>query len=130
MVRGIRRVIYIVTASLVLAGCGGGDSGGATTVEGVRVVSVFDVHETEYALSPTAIRIERFGYYGIKAINDGTEPHALEVAGHGVEEETGLVDPGESHTLLVFFSEAGVYELYCPVDGHRQRGMKGTAKVH
>jgi uncharacterized cupredoxin-like copper-binding protein len=88
------------------------------------------VHETEHALSPKVIRIERFGYYGIQAINDGTTTHALAISGPGVNNKTGNVEPGKSETMLVFFQNAGKYKLYCPIDGHEQKGRRATVRVH
>ena len=127
MVGRIRTVVFIAAASLVLGGCGGGST---TVVQGIRVLKIIDVHETEYALSPKSIHIKRFGYYGIKAVNDGTAAHALAVEGHGIDKKTANVAPGKSATLLVFFRKAGKYTLYCPIDGHEQKGMKATVKVH
>ena len=45
------------------------------------------------------------------------------------EVETGDLEPGESADLTVDFSEAGEYEMYCPVDGHRGMGMEGSITV-
>jgi uncharacterized cupredoxin-like copper-binding protein len=94
------------------------------------VLKTIAVHETEFALSPKTIRIERFGYYGIEAINDGEDTHALAIEGPGVDKRTGDIAPGESETLLVFFTKAGTYRLYCPVDGHEAQGMTATVRVH
>jgi plastocyanin len=124
--------ILAVAASLALAGCGGGDgSDTGTLVQDIHVVRVIDVHETDFALAPKRIRIERFGYYGLRAINDGEVPHALELEGPGIKgKRTANVEPGDSETMVVYFRRAGTYELYCPVADHEQRGMKATVRVH
>jgi uncharacterized cupredoxin-like copper-binding protein len=57
-----------------------------------------------------------------------TAPHAVEVEGNGVEEETETIQPGEKSTLTVDL-KPGEYEFYCPVDGHKQAGMEGTLTV-
>jgi hypothetical protein len=131
--------VVAVGSSLALAGCGGG--GGSTTattstsaqgtvIQNTHVLRVIAVHETEYSLAPKLIHIQRFGYYGLKAINDGKVPHALALHGHGLHQRTGEIAPGRSRTMLVFFRKAGNYLLYCPLDGHARKGMKATVRVH
>jgi len=134
----IRRLAYALSVAIVAAGCGDGSSSSSTNptttapiiVGGFQVLKVIPVHETEFALDPSTIQIDRFGYYGIKAINDGTVTHALTVKGHGIDQTTGDIAPGESKSIAVFFKRAGTYKLYCPIDGHEAKGMKGTVKVH
>ena len=126
-----------VAVVMLVAGCGGGGSGGSTTdttaatVQGVRVLRVIDVHETEWKLTPSSIRIERFGYYGLRGVNDGTVAHALRLSGPGIPgKTTAEIPPGDSKTMLVFFRRVGTYALTCPIDGHEQKGMKATVTVH
>jgi uncharacterized cupredoxin-like copper-binding protein len=80
-------------------------------------------------LSPSTIPIDRFGYYGIKAVNDGTVTHALTLRGPGINKTTGEIAPGESKTFAVNFQRSGTYGLYCPIDGHKAKGMTGKVKV-
>lgn len=62
--------------------------------------------------------------------NAGTAPHAFEIEGEigGKEFEaaTGELQPGEKTTLTIGLP-AGEYEIYCPVEGHAEKGMKTTA---
>jgi plastocyanin len=67
------------------------------------------------------------GSVTIKLVNDSTTPHAVEVEGNGVEEESETVTGGE--TELTVDLEAGEYTFYCPVGQHRQNGMEGTLTV-
>jgi uncharacterized cupredoxin-like copper-binding protein len=55
-------------------------------------------------------------------------PHAIEVEGNGVEEETETIQPGDEASVTVDL-EPGTYEFYCPVGNHREQGMEGTLTV-
>lgn len=59
--------------------------------------------------------------------NPSSVPHAVEVEGNGVEEETKTLTDGSAS--LTVDLKAGKYEFYCPVDGHRAAGMEGTLTV-
>lgn len=60
--------------------------------------------------------------------SDNQLPHAVEVEGNGVEEETATIQPGEDASVTVDL-EPGTYEFYCPVGNHRAAGMEGTLTV-
>jgi uncharacterized cupredoxin-like copper-binding protein len=59
--------------------------------------------------------------------NPSSTPHAVEVEGKGVEEETKTLTQGTAKVTVDL--KPGKYEFYCPVDGHRQAGMEGTLTV-
>jgi plastocyanin len=67
------------------------------------------------------------GEVSIELVNDSSTPHAVEVEGNGVEEESETVT-GANTTLTVDL-EAGEYVFYCPVGNHRAGGMEGTLTV-
>jgi uncharacterized cupredoxin-like copper-binding protein len=54
--------------------------------------------------------------------------HAVEVEGKGLEKRSKVVGPGKTSRVTVRL-RAGKYEFYCPVDGHKDAGMKGTIVV-
>ena len=60
--------------------------------------------------------------------NPSSIPHAVEVEGQGIEEETDTIGEGETAKVTVTL-KPGEYEYYCPVDGHRAGGMEGTLTV-
>ncbi len=60
--------------------------------------------------------------------NPSSVPHAVEVEGNGVEEETEVVTKGKSSVSVDL--KAGTYEIYCPVGKHKQAGMEGTLTVN
>jgi uncharacterized cupredoxin-like copper-binding protein len=92
------------------------------------VVKTIQVSETEFRLKPAEITLDKPGTYVFEAVNSGDTVHALEVEGEGLEEETQEIQPGQSAELKVKL-EAGTYELYCPVDGHKEEGMEGKVIV-
>src|SRR5687768_10015560 len=113
-------------AALLLAGCGsddgddeGGESSGGQSVELVA---------TEFAFDPADVSVDEAGETTFTVSNDGEFPHALEIEGNGIEEETEELGPGESGSITVEL-EPGEYELYCPVGDHREQGMEGTLVV-
>lgn len=54
--------------------------------------------------------------------------HAIGIEGGGVENQTSRVSPGQSADLTVEL-KAGQYEMYCPVDSHKDKGMKTEITV-
>lgn len=63
-------------------------------------------------------------------MNAGTVPHAFEVEGQGIEQETDVIQPGSSATLKLTL-KPGNYDVYCPVggDSHKHLGMETHLKV-
>ena len=60
--------------------------------------------------------------------NPSSLPHAVEIDGQGVEEESDTIGEGET-TEVTATVKPGEYEYYCPVDGHKAGGMTGTLTV-
>ena len=55
--------------------------------------------------------------------NTGKETHGFEIEGNGIEKEIKpKLKQGESGSLRVDL-KPGTYKAYCPVDGHKMRGM-------
>jgi plastocyanin len=120
-------VPILLLAVLVLALLGGCGSG-AREEAAEEPIETIQVRETEFSLDPNTITLEEPGTYTFRAENAGDTVHVLEIEGEGIEEETEELQPGESADLMVSL-EPGTYVLYCPVDDHEDRGMKGTLTI-
>src|SRR5881296_2656523 len=70
------------------------------------------------------------GVVTLTVTNAGSIPHALEVEGEGIEQETEVIQPG-AHATLTLTLKPGTYEVYCPVgeDSHKKLGMETDLKV-
>lgn len=119
--------VLLVAATLPLAACGSDDSGdGATTAAAAG--ETIQISATDFAFDPPTIQLDGAGEYTFRLVNDGGTEHALEIEGQGVEDETETIGPGETAELTLSL-EPGEYEMYCPVDGHREMGMEGSVSV-
>jgi plastocyanin len=99
---------------------GGGGGGGATKLKLTADPSgALKFDKTTLSAKP--------GKVTITMDNPSSTPHAVEVEGNGVEEETKTLTKGTADVTVDL--KAGKYEFYCPVDGHRQAGMEGTLTV-
>jgi uncharacterized cupredoxin-like copper-binding protein len=123
------RSVLLMAAALALAGCGGGNESSSPQTGGGSSQQAVSISETEFSLDPSTVEIGGAGKVTFEVENRGQVAHALEVEGNGVEEETAEIQPGESATLSVELSKPGSYEMYCPIDGHDDKGMKGSIRV-
>jgi plastocyanin len=140
----MRRTIAVLLATglLLAAGCGDddeeessgegpavstttteADTGGSGSAGGGGTA----VSLTEFAIDPANPKVKA-GKVTFSVSNDGSAPHALEIEGNGVEEETEVLDGGGSEELSVDL-QAGEYRWYCPVGDHAAQGMEGTLTV-
>jgi plastocyanin len=122
----MRSPLVLLPLSLLLAACGGSSS---TSVGDEPVQHAIQISEKEYSLTPGTVTVPKTGTYDFRVTNNGTIAHALEIEGNGVEEKTGDIQPGASATLRAALTKDGSYDLYCPIDGHRGQGMKGTVTM-
>jgi plastocyanin len=117
----------VIAGCLLAAGCGGyGKSKSATEKAAVGPpLATIRISETEFRLTPSTIHLNKAGVYTFEVTNKGTVTHALEVESEGAESETPNIPPGETKTLTIRLTAGTRYELYCPIDGHEAKGMKG-----
>ena len=137
-----RRMLVLVLAALALAlvgaACGGGDDeeaeepaattedtgggggGGGTTIElAADPGGALAFDQTELSAPAGAVTIH--------LTNDAQIPHNVEVEGMGVEDVSDTITASDTNLTLTL--EAGEYEFYCAVPGHREGGMEGTLRV-
>jgi plastocyanin len=144
-------VLAAILASLVLiaAGCGGDDDdngggGGSSDSSGAESTGS-DTGEASSGGGGGATKLKltadpdggltfdkteltaKPGKVTITMDNPSDVPHAVEVEGNGVEEETKTPTKGTADVTVDL--KAGKYEFYCPVDGHKEAGMEGTLTV-
>ncbi|MFL5870946.1 MAG: cupredoxin domain-containing protein [Solirubrobacterales bacterium] len=136
-------IALAVAIPLSVSACGGGgdtssSTSAATTTEssststaaaggGGAASSSVDISETEYKLDPSDATAKA-GTVTFNVSNDGGVTHALEIEGNDVEEETDDISAGQSAKLSVDL-KPGTYEIYCPIDNHRDLGMEGSLTV-
>ena len=115
-----------LVAAVALAGCGS-DEEESEAPSGPSVKTI-QISETEFKLEPGTVTVAAPGVYTFHAVNNGSTEHALEIEGEGVESETENIAPGDSADVKVELKK-GTFEMYCPVDGHKDMGMKGSIAV-
>ncbi|HEX6086395.1 MAG TPA: cupredoxin domain-containing protein [Thermoanaerobaculia bacterium] len=85
-----------------------------------------EVHLIEYAIHmPDTLPAGRIAF---NIENGGKETHAFEIEGNGIEQKTNELTRGNTASLEVDL-KPGTYTIYCPVDGHADKGMKKTVTV-
>jgi len=117
---------WSMSATAVLLVAAGGFAGAAPPEPATRSVSV-RLSEWTVALSQPTIAA---GPVRFAITNTGSIPHAFEVEGQGIEQETPLIQPGASDTLTLTL-KPGRYDVYCPVgqDSHKKLGMDAHLEV-
>jgi plastocyanin len=120
----MRRLGLLVLMPVLLAACGGEEApeGGAGAGDALEIML------TDFAVEPPTGTLEP-GTYTARVTNEGGVVHALKVDGPTGETESAQLQPGQSVELELDLSEAGEYELTCPVGDHRGRGMEATLAV-
>ena len=115
--------VVALAAPLAFAGCGEkrhDTSGGGGTS------STKSISESEFKLSPASASVAPGSTFTVK--NDGKVTHALEIELKNGEVKTKPLSPGQSVDVKAP-AKAGTYDMYCPIDHHKQQGMTGKLTV-
>jgi plastocyanin len=131
---------------LAIAGCGGssnseksagrGSSSNATSTPTATSASSSGGggQTLKLAADKSALKFDtstlkaKAGTVTLQMANPAGIPHAVAVEGNGVDKDGKTVGNGGTSTVTVKL-KPGKYEFYCPVDGHKAAGMKGTLTV-
>ncbi|MEZ4552673.1 MAG: cupredoxin domain-containing protein [Dehalococcoidia bacterium] len=133
----------LAATATVFAACGGDDGGGD---EAARTM---EVAMQDIAFSSTALTAAKGEHIRIELDNKGGVTHDFTIdrmpmqglhmmGGAGGDEHQHMtgdhamhlaLDKGKSGWLEFEPTEAGAYEFYCTVAGHRDAGMRGTLTV-
>jgi plastocyanin len=149
--RAFSLILLLCAVAIPVAGCGGGDdssssssgsgggssgSGSSTTGSGGATAGGGGGTVLSIAADPNgALKFDKTslsakaGKVTIVMTNTSSIPHAVELEGGGVEKKGGIVTGGGSVSRVTAKLKPGKYEFYCPVDGHKAAGMKGTLTV-
>ena len=80
-----------------------------------------EVHLIEYQIHmPQQLSAGRTAF---NVENGGKEDHAFEIEGNGVHQQTAVLKRGDTTAVEVDL-KPGTYTVYCPVNGHRGKGME------
>jgi plastocyanin len=114
-------VLLLGTLTAAIAAAQGGTSTNIT------------ITETEFKLDPAQVTVPLNTPVQFTVKNAGTIEHNLkfELPSANIEQNlfTQNLKPGETRTGSFTFTQAGNWEMYCPVDDHEGAGMKGTVMV-
>jgi plastocyanin len=112
-----RIAVGAVLAALVVFGLAG-------VVNAQAAVSMTAV---EFAFQPSTVNVSS-GSVTFNLRNDGQFPHNIAIDGRDGQIFTDNLTAGQSASATITLAP-GTYTFYCPVDGHRERGMEGTLTV-
>ena len=131
LTRGALFAALGLAALFVVAACGSsggsGASGGATSSGSAATSGAGAGTQVTATLTEVHIALSRStftpGTYTFVATNSGSSTHALEITGPGLSApHTANLSPGQTANLTVTLQN-GSYDLFCPVDGHKELGM-------
>jgi uncharacterized cupredoxin-like copper-binding protein len=89
--------------------------------------SAVTMSAVEFAFQPSTVNVASTSVtFNLR--NDGQFPHNIAIDGRDGSVFPDNLTAGQSASATVNLP-AGTYTFYCPVDGHRDRGMVGTLTV-
>jgi plastocyanin len=148
--RAFSLIALFCAIAIPIAGCGGDDdsssssssgnssggsssnttnsSGGGVSAGGGTVLKIAADPNGALRFDKTSLSAKA-GKVTIVMTNTSSLPHAVAIEGSGIEKKGAVVTSGGSVSRATAKLKPGKYEFYCPVDGHKAAGMKGTLTV-
>jgi FtsP/CotA-like multicopper oxidase with cupredoxin domain/plastocyanin len=124
------KVAALGVLALVFAACSGG--GGATGGAGEQAAGApakVEVMLSEFKIDPSTIPVPANQPIEFTVMNHGQAQHTFAVDVNGKTYVTDLINPNATATLPVPAMDAGSYQAYCTVPGHKDLGMLATVVV-
>mgnify|MGYP000208018035 FL=1 len=110
--------LAVAIIAVLITGISGSETAGGEATTAASTTE-FDVHLTEFAISPASIEVAAGKTLTFHVTNDGTMPHDFAVEG---TDGTKLLEPGASETIEVEGIDVDG-EAWCTVSGHKESGM-------
>lgn len=112
--------------TLTVTGSGGGSPPPTNPPPGGGSTATLTV-TSGFSFDQTTVRVKA-GLVTLVLENHSSQWHGIAIKSHGVDVRGPVVGPGGTSRVSVSLEEDD-YEFYCPVDGHRSKGMRGTLIV-
>jgi plastocyanin len=148
MTRSFASLAAVLLTTLAVAGCGSNNNGGSSSSSGAgsdtTAAAPTQTTPSSGASTSGTLQIKadaggalkfdttklsaKAGKVTIVMDNPSPVPHAVAVEGAGIDKAGPTVTQNGKSTVSANL-KAGTYTFYCPVDGHKQAGMKGTLTV-
>ena len=90
-------------------------------------IQIVEVIEKEWELIPNNLVLKP-GRIRFVLINEGTKTHDFQVSRDDFDKKSKRVGVGRSRNFELTL-EAGEYVFFCPISGHRGKGMEGHLTV-
>jgi plastocyanin len=120
--------IAVPAVSMLLAACGGGGGGGGGGTSGGGGGKI-TIEMGEYYYKPATITVSPGASVTVTLKNAGTLQHNF-YCDQINPTESSLVDAGKSADFTFTApSQAGTYDFWCSVPGHKELGMVGKLEV-
>src|SRR5215204_2471238 len=124
----MRKLLLLAPLALLISGSGGPNQGHLGEKAGL-VDTTLTLILKDFTITPANVTFPKTGKYTVVLYNEGSQLHNVEIEGNGIEATGKDIGFGKTFTFTVDFKKAGSYEMYCPVDGHKDLGMTGTITV-
>jgi uncharacterized cupredoxin-like copper-binding protein len=143
-IKALVAVVVLALSLAAIAGCGGGDNNDNGTAGTTATTSTSETTTTPSGGGGSNLKVSadpsgalkftksklsgKSGKVTITMDNPSPVQHAVAIEGNGVDVDGNTVSKGGVSTVSANL-KPGKYEFYCPVDGHKQAGMKGTLTI-